>query len=221
MQVLTESAESNNVIVAGNATACVVLFQAGIVKKNQRVFWNSGCAAMGYDLPTAIGACLANNKKDTICIAGDGSIQMNIQELQTIVYNKLPIKIFLLNNNGYVSIKQTQESFFGLPYIGCDPRSGVSFPSFTKIAKAYGLKVERIKGHNGMVNKIKRVFRFNGPVLCEVILEPNYKFQPRVSSKKLDDGRIISKPLEDMFPFLSRDEFKSNMLISSLKESSL
>jgi len=221
MQKLTELIKKDNILVAGNASACVVLFQAGIVKENQRAFWNSGCASMGYELPAAIGACLANNKKDTICIAGDGSIQMNIQELQTIVYNKLPIKVFLLNNNGYVSMKQTQESFFGLPYVGCDPGSGVSFPSFTKIAKAYGLKVESIKGHNGMVDKIKGVLRFKGPVLCEVILEPNYKFQPRVSSKKLDDGRIISKPLEDMFPFLSRDEFRTNMLIPSLKEASL
>ncbi len=218
IQKLTELAKQDNVLVAGNASACVVLFQAGVVKENQRVFWNSGCASMGYDLPAAIGACLANNKKNTICVTGDGSIQMNIQELQTIVFNKLPIKIFLLNNNGYVSIKQTQESFFGLPYVGCDPGSGVSFPSFTKIAKAYGLKVQSIKGHNGIVYKIKDVLKFNGPVLCEVILEPKYKFQPRVSSKKLDDGRIISKPLEDMFPFLSRDEFNSNMLIPTIKE---
>ena len=218
IQKLTELIKQCNVLVAGNASACVILFQAGIVKKNQRVFWNSGCAAMGYDLPAAIGACLANNKKNTICVTGDGSIQMNIQELQTIVHNKLPIKVFLLNNDGYVSIKQTQESFFGLPHIGCDPGSGVSFPSFAKIAKAYGLKVESIKGNNGMIDKIKKVLRFNGPVLCEVVLEPGYKFQPRVSSRKLDGGRIISKPLEDMFPFLSRDEFMDNMLVPVLPE---
>ena len=220
IQKLTELIKENNVLIAGNASACVVLFQVGIVKENQRAFWNSGCASMGYDLPASIGACFANNKKNTICVTGDGSIQMNIQELQTIVYNKLPIKIFLLNNNGYVSIKQTQESFFGLPYVGCDPGSGVSFPSFTKIAKAYGLKVENIKRHKGMIDKIKNVLKCSGPVLCEVVLEPKYKFQPRVSSKKLTDGRIISKPLEDMFPFLSRDEFRSNMLIPSLKEAS-
>lgn len=212
IQKLTQLSSAGDVMIAANASACVVLFQAGVVKKNQRIFWNSGCAAMGYDLPAAIGACLANNKRNTICIAGDGSIQMNIQELQTIVYNKLPIKVFLLNNNGYVSIKQTQESFFGLPYVGCDSGSGVSFPSFAKIAKAYGLKAESIKGHRDMVDKIKRILKFNGPVLCEIILEPNYKFQPRVSSKRLDDGRIISKPLEDMAPFLSREELKANIL---------
>jgi len=217
IQRLTRLVKADNVLVAGNASACVVLFQAGIVKENQRIFWNSGCASMGYDLPASIGASVANNRKNTICITGDGSIQMNIQELQTIVYNKLPIKIFLLNNNGYVSIKQTQESFFGLPYVGCDPKSGVGFPSFTKVAQAYGLKVLRIMGHNTLDDTIARVLKFNGPVLCEVILEQDYKFQPRVSSEKFDDGRIISKPLEDMFPFLTREEFKENMLIPPLR----
>lgn len=218
MQKLTELTRENDVVVAGNASACVVLFQAGIVKDNQRIFWNSGCASMGYDLPAAIGACLANNRKNTICITGDGSIQMNIQELQTIVHNRLPIKIFVLNNNGYVSIKQTQENFFGLPYIGCDKNSGVSFPSFAKVAKAYGIKTEKIIRHKGMDGKINNILKFKGPVLCDVMLKPNYKFTPRLSSKKLDDGRIISKPLEDMFPFLNRNEFTANMLIPTLPE---
>ncbi|MGA2775493.1 MAG: thiamine pyrophosphate-binding protein [Candidatus Omnitrophota bacterium] len=213
MQKFTELVDAHNVIVAGNASASVILFQAGAVKKNQRVLWNSGCASMGYDLPAAIGACLANNKKNTICITGDGSIQMNLQELQTMVHHQLPIKIFVLNNKGYISIKQTQENFFALPYVGCDKASGVSFPNFTKIAKAYGLKRERIIGHKGLRGKINNVFRYKGPVLCDVLLESNYKFIPRSSSEKLDDGRIISKPLEDMFPFLDRDEFRENMLI--------
>ena len=218
IQKLTEIVSHDDVVVAGNASACVVLFQAGIVKDNQRIFWNSGCASMGYDLPAAIGACLANNRKSTICIAGDGSIQMNIQELQTVVHNKLPVKIFVLNNNGYVSIKQTQENFFGLPYIGCNKNSGVSFPSFTKIAKVYGIKTEKIIDHKGMSGKINSVLGFKGPVLCDVILKQNYKFTPRLSSKKLDDGRIISKPLEDMAPFLSRNELAANMLIPILPE---
>jgi acetolactate synthase-1/2/3 large subunit len=173
---------------------------------------------MGYDLPAAIGACFANNKKNTICLAGDGSIQMNIQELQTIIHNKLPIKIFLLNNGGYVSIKQTQDNFFGRPYVGCDASSGVSFPAFTKVAKAYGLKAVTIKRHKGMKDKIKNMLKANGPVLCDVVLEHDYKFSPRLSSRKEKDGRMVSSPLEDMFPFLSREEFKSNMLIKPLGE---
>jgi acetolactate synthase-1/2/3 large subunit len=205
--------KADNVIVAGNASACVVLFQAGLVNNQGRVFWNSGCASMGYDLPASIGACLANKNKNTICIAGDGSIQMNIQELQTIIHNKLPIKIFVLNNKGYISIKQTQSNFFGLPYVGCDKDSGISFPSFCKLGKAYGLKVECIANHKGIREKINKVLKFKGPVLCEVSLESDYQFSPRLSSKKLSDGRIISKPLEDMSPLLDRNEFKGNMLL--------
>ena len=211
-------ASGSNTIVAGNATACVVLFQAGIVRKNARAFWNSGCASMGYDLPASIGACLAANKSNTICLAGDGSFQMNIQELQTVVYNKLPIKIFVLNNGGYSSIKQTQKNFFGLPYIGCDKGSGVSFPSFTKVAKAYGIKSSRLASHKGMVEKIRRIIGSKQAFLCEVMLEEDYKFVPRLSSEKKDDGRIISKPLEDMFPFLGKDEFNANMIIPSLRQ---
>jgi len=218
VEQLTMAVKKDDVVVAGNASACVVLFQAGVVKEAQRIFWNSGCASMGYDLPAAIGACLANGRKNTVCLTGDGSIQMNIQELQTIVHNKLPIKIFVLNNGGYVSIRQTQENFFGLPYIGCDAASGVSFPSFTKVAKAYGLKVESIKAHREMGKKIQKVLKANGPVLCEVILERGYKFSPRLSSRKEKDGRLVSSPLEDMFPFLSREELKSNMLIKPLGE---
>ncbi len=218
MQVLTKLADSDNIIVAGNATACVVLFQAGIVKKNQRFIWNSGCASMGYDLPASIGACIANNRKSTICVAGDGSFQMNIQELQTLIHNKLPIKIFLLNNGGYNSIKQTQSNFFGLPYVGCDKSSGVSFPSFIEVARAYGIKTEKIISHKGMAAKISKVIKSKQAFLCEIKLEPDYKFSPRLSSKKMNDGRIISKPLEDMFPFLNRNEFMSNMLVSVLPE---
>lgn len=218
IQILTELVDPGNVIVAGNASACVLLFQAGVIKKNQRIFWNSGCASMGYDLPAALGACLANHNKDTICITGDGSIQMNLQELQTIVHHRLPIKIFVLNNKGYISIKQTQESFFGLPYVGCDKASGVSFPDFVKIAKVYGLETERITGHKDLAGKINHVFKYRGPILCDVLLESNYKFSPRLSSEKLGDGRIISKPLEDMFPFLDRIELKENMLVSEGEE---
>jgi acetolactate synthase I/II/III large subunit len=212
MQTFTAAVRPGSVMVTANASACVILFQAGVVKRDQRIFWNSGCAAMGYELPAAIGACLANGKRDTICIAGDGSIQMNIQELQTISYNKLPIKIFLLNNQGYISIKQTQKNFFGLPYVGCDIKSGVSFPDFIKVARAYGIKTLKITGHKHMAVRIKEALKLEGPVLCDVRLEPDYKFSPRLSSRKIDDGRIISPSLEDMAPFLSRQELQDNML---------
>lgn len=213
IDLFTKLTKPQSIIVAGNASACVLLFQAGIIKNSQRVFWNSGCASMGYDLPAAVGACLANNEKGVICVTGDGSMQMNLQELQTISHYKLPIKVFVLNNQGYISIKQTQKNFFGLPYIGCDMSSGVSFPDFIKIAKAYSFSYSRISSHKNLADKIKKTLNTKGPVLCEVLLEDDYKFSPRLSSERLKDGRIISKPLEDLYPFLDRREFMDNMLV--------
>ncbi|MDX2083713.1 MAG: thiamine pyrophosphate-binding protein [Rickettsiales bacterium] len=212
IQVLTNLTKENSVTVAANGTACVALFQAGIVKKNQRIFWNSGNASMGYDLPAAIGACFANNKKDVICIAGDGSIMMNLQELQTIKHYNLPIKIFVLNNDGYSSIRQTQRNFFGEKLVACSSKSGVSTPSFIKLAEAFGIKSVTIKNSNELESKTAQVLSEKGLIICEVMLTRDYIFQPKLSSEKLPDGRIISKPLEDMFPFLDREEFELNMI---------
>ncbi len=210
IKALTEEANSNSTIVAGNGSACVVTFQAGIVKDNQRIFWNSGCAAMGYDLPAAIGACFSRKGKEVICVAGDGSLQMNIQELQTVVHHKLPLKIFVMNNHGYLSIIQTQDSFFKGNRVGCDRKSGVSFPEFTKVAEAYGLKTFRICDHNNIKGKIREILNSKGPVLCDVNLTSDYIFSPKLSSKRMPDGRMVSRPLQDMFPFLSQDELKQN-----------
>ncbi len=135
---LTRDLPNDAIVVCGNGTACVAMFQAGIVKKGQRIFWNSGCASMGYDLPASIGACVASGKP-VICITGDGSIMMNLQELQTIVHYKLPIKIYVLNNNGYRSLEQTQTNYFKGDFIGCNPQSGVSFPDFNKLAEVFGV----------------------------------------------------------------------------------
>lgn len=213
IDTLSRALGKDAVVVSGNGTACVTLYQAGIVKKGQRIFWNSGCAAMGYDLPAAIGACLGMGKKPVICLAGDGSLQMNIQELQTMAYQKLPIKLFILNNYGYLSIRQTQDSFFGGKHFACDPDTGVSFPDIIKVAKAYGLTTDRILHHSGMKKKVEKVLRSKGPVVCEVMLSTKQKFMPRVSSKKMNDGKIISMPLENMYPFLSSEKLRENMII--------
>lgn len=212
IKVLTESLESDAVVVAGNGTACVSLFQAGIVKKGQRYFWNSGCASMGYDLPAAIGACLANGEKEVICLAGDGSLQMNIQELQTVAHHRLPIKIFVLNNEGYISIRQTQDSHFGGHLVACDRGSGVSFPDTNKIAAAYGIPSTIIKGSDSLPSEIRYALNYPGPVICDVKLDPNCKFSPKAASERRPDGTMVSKPLEDMYPFLPRDEFASNII---------
>jgi acetolactate synthase-1/2/3 large subunit len=219
IDALTKEMKNNATIVAGNGTACVALYQAGTVKKGQRIFWNSGCASMGYDLPAAIGACVAHNKKRTVvCLAGDGSLQMNVQELQTVAFNKLPIKLFVLSNDGYVSIRQTQENFFQGRFVGCDSSSGVSFPEMRKIAKAYKIRYERIESHADIKGKVRKIMSYAGPVICEVVLDPCQKFIPKVASDKKPDGRMVSKPLEDMFPFLEREEFLRNMIIKPIVE---
>jgi len=218
IEKLTQLLPSNIVTVAGNGSACVVLFHAGVVKENQKYIWNSGCAAMGYDLSAAIGAAVGNPGKQIMCIAGDGSLMMNIQELATVKHLNLPIKIFVLNNGGYISIKQTQESFFKNNFVGCCPKSGVGIPDFISVAKSFGLKTISISLNNEIEVKIKKIFKENEPVLCEVNLNKEYKFIPKTSSEKKPDGRIISKPLEDLYPFLPRNEFEENMIIKPLEE---
>ncbi len=209
---LTQLFKEKEVIVGGNGTAFLLPFQVGEVKKGQRYIWNSGNASMGYDLPAAIGACLANGEKSTICLAGDGSIMMNLQELQTVLNYNLPIKIFLLNNDGYISIQQTQNAFFAGHMTACTRSSGVILPDFTKLAKTLGFKTLKINSLKNIDQKVKEVLDDKGPVFCEVMLSPGYIFCPKLSAKKLPDGTMVSPSLEDLFPFLERKEFESNTL---------
>jgi acetolactate synthase-1/2/3 large subunit len=213
IDALTQVLSEDSRVVAGNGTACVCLFQAGKVKANQRMFWNSGCASMGYDLPAAIGACVGSGLKPVVCLAGDGSLQMNLQEIQTLVHYRLPVKLFVLNNNGYVSIRQTQDNFFEGRYVARGPESGVSFPDIIRVAGAYGLPAYRIDTHDNIRHQINTVLQEPGPVVCEVMLDPKQNFAPRVSSEKKPDGTMVSKPLEDLYPFLPRAEFYGNMIV--------
>lgn len=170
---------------------------------------------MGYDLPAAIGVAVARNAR-TICIAGDGSLQMNVQELQTIVGYQLPVKIFVLNNGGYLSIRQTQTGFFQGRKIGESPESGVTFPKMAKIAAAYGIPsftIEKVAD----LDLIRRELENEGPTLFDVILDPAQEFEPRLRSRILPDGQILTPNLEDMYPFLSPDELSANMLTSKDK----
>jgi acetolactate synthase-1/2/3 large subunit len=207
---LQEKLTSNDVIVCGNATACIVTFQTSQVKKGQQLFSNSGSASMGYDLPAAIGAAVGAPNKRIICIAGDGSIQMNIQELQTVAYNHYNIKIFVLDNGGYLSIKSTQNSFFGLN-IGIGSENGISFPDFEKIGNAYGIPSFTISDFD-FDDQLKNILAMEGPVLCNVVLDQDQLFEPKLSSKQLPDGKMVSAKLEDMFPFLDKEELESNMI---------
>lgn len=211
MERLSEGLAPGATVVAGNGTACVAYFQAAVVKERQRVIWNSGCASMGYDLPAAIGAALGTGAA-TWCLAGDGSLQMNLQELATVAARGLPVKLVLLDNGGYASIRQTQDAFFGDRF-GCTTDTGLRFPSPEKLAEAYGLPYVRTSTLADVAGDRRRVEALPGPVLWHVELTLDYAFEPKVSSEKLPDGRMVSKPLEDMAPFLSREEFARNMLV--------
>jgi len=206
------------VYVFGNGTACVSSYQSLRLYKNQKVVVNSGCASMGYDLPAAIGACFANGKGNTICVTGEGSLQMNIQELQTIIHHRLPIKIFVLNNAGYISIRNTQNNFFKGHKVGSDKDSGVSFPDIVKLAEVYGFEACRIENQLNLKRELEKILSKPGAVVCEIMLSPTEKMEPKLSSEIKPDGKMISKPLEDMFPFLPREEFYKNMIIKPVDE---
>ena len=211
--------DKDDVVVTGDATACVVTFQTAQIKQGQRLFSNSGCASMGYDLPAAIGAWYANTKaKRIICFAGDGSVMMNLQELQTIVGEKIPMKIFLTNNSGYHSIRQTQQNYFPDNVVGCGPESGVTFPDFLKLGEVLGFGVRRTSSHDDMEQAIKDTLSSPGPQICEVMIDKSQQFAPKLASRRLDDGRMVTSPLEDMAPFLSREELAANMLIPLVKD---
>lgn len=189
-------------VVTGNGTAFTCTLQAMKIKDGMRVFCNQGCASMGYDLPAAIGACIGSGRKEVILITGDGSFMMNLQELQTIIGYDLPIKIFLLENSGYLAIRITQTSFFDKRFVGESPRSGITFPDLEKVSSAFGIKYFKISEDKNIDEQISKVFLFDGPILCEIKMDPNQTLFPKVVSMKTPEGKMISKPMEDMFPFL-------------------
>ncbi len=208
MDRLFHQLKEGDVTVTGNGSACVIGFQTAEIKKNQRLFTNSGCAAMGYGFPAALGACVARKGERVICIDGDGSFQMNIQELQTVVYNQLNIKIVILNNNGYHSIRQTQTNLFKNELIGVCDGNGISFPDMEKIAYAYGIPYVKIDQLENVDAKLKSALEKNGPVMIEAVVDVQQNFAPKLSSKVQPDGTIVSPPIDDMFPFLPREEYE-------------
>ena len=212
---------ADDIVVTGNAAACIVSFQTARLKHGQRLFSNSGSASMGYDLPAAIGAYhgavdARGAQRRVVCLAGDGSLMLNMQELQTLVTNGIPVKVVVLNNGGYLSIRTSQSNFFKRR-AGESASSGIGFPDFGKLAAAFGLAAVRIDGHD-FGEPLQAALDAPGPMLIEVMLDPEQGFEPRLSSRQLDDGRIASPRLEDMFPFLSREELQDNLVESATKE---
>ena len=210
LDVLSENLAAGDAVICGNGAACVQVFQTIKLKKGGRIFTNSGSAEMGFALPASLGAAVSGSGKRIITVDGDGSFMMNMQELQTIVHNELDIKIIILNNNGYHSIRQTQRNLFkGREHVGIDPGSGVSFPDLKKIAGAFGLSYERIDSINTADQKLKKAFAKKGAVIIEAVLDETQDFEPKTASKMLPDGTMESAPLDDMYPFLPKDEYEA------------
>ena len=216
---ISRRGEEDQITVVGNGSACVVGGHAYEMKKGQRFISNSAIASMGYDLPAAIGAWVADHTKDIILVTGDGSIQMNLQELQTIVHHHMGIKIFLINNGGYHSIRQTQKNFFGEPLIGIGVDSGdLSFPDMEKLAGAYGYPYIKAEHNSELAKAVEQTLAVEGPVICEIFVSMDQNFEPKSSAKRLPDGTLVSPPLEDLAPFLPEEEMDRNMIIPRIRE---
>ena len=215
IKYLSSSLPEGSLTVVSNGSACVVGSHNYVIQKDGRFIINSAIASMGYGLPAAIGACIADGRRTTICIEGDGSIMMNLQELQTVLTNRLPVKIFLINNQGYHSIRQTQNNLFGAhTKVGIGPEShDLSFPSYEKLAKAFGYPYFSAHSNAQMKEAVDGALAAEGPVFCEIFVSTEQIFEPKSATKRLEDGTLVSPPLEDLAPFLNREELESNMLI--------
>jgi acetolactate synthase-1/2/3 large subunit len=216
---ISHSMKDGDIIVPGSSGMCgEIPMQVFKFKKGQRSLNSPGIGSMGFGVPSALGACVASGKKRVICTNGDGGFQLNIQELETIRRLNLPVKFFVLNNDGYASIKTTQRNYFGGFYVGSNCTSGVTLPNTIKIAKAYGFKAFYLDKTSSIKKEVKKIINSKGPAICEVMIDPMEAVAPKVSSAVGVDGKMFSKPLEDLYPFLPRPEFLKNMIIKPLKE---
>ena len=209
--ILSDVMNADDILVTDQGATFYSFTPAFKVKENQLAYTNGGFSPMGYGLPASIGSCFAKDGNRVFSVNGDGGLQMNIQELQTVIHNKLNMKIFVFNNDGYLSIKHTQDTFFNGHFVGSDPKSGVSCPDTIKIAKAYGFKHFRIKNNKDVKKTLLKITKTKGPVLTEVMIDPMQAFLPKVTSKRLEDGTMISSSLENMAPFLPEKELEEVM----------
>lgn len=217
---LSSRLPENSLTASSNGACCVVGNQAYVIQKGSRLTNNSAVASMGYGLPAAIGTCIGGGRRNTICLEGDGSIMMNLQELQTVITNKLPIKIFVVNNQGYHSIRITQTNLFSQhTKVGIGVESGdLSFPEFEKLAKAFGYTYYSARSNAEMKNVVDEVLEKDGPIFCEIFTDTKQVWEPKSSTKRLEDGTLVSPPLEDLAPFLPREELKKIMFIPMIEE---
>lgn len=217
-EMLCESLQGDDMIIPGSSGASIDTFWVSArLKRGQRAVATGGLGSMGYGLPAAIGGCLGGNRRRTISVDGDGGFVMNIQELEVARRLQLPIKYFVLNNNGYASIRASQSGYFK-ETIGCDPVSGLTLPDIGALAEAFGLPVLRVSDPSQLQDVINQALEMPGPVVCEVMVQPDQAIGPRITSRIGQNGVMVSSPLEDLFPFLDRDELAANMLIPMVSE---
>jgi len=223
-EAIAAETTAEDVIVSGSSGSAIEIFIFAFPNRTgQRVYHTAGLGAMGYGLPGAIGDSIGSNPRGeprrTVCVDGDGGFQFNIQELETVSRLRLPIKFFVLNNDGYASIRASQINFFGSPQIGCDAANGLTVPDLCKVAAAFGLSTARIETQANLREQVRQVLDAPGPVVCDVMVIPDEVRGPRLSSKQMPDGSMVSMPLEDLWPFLDREEFRSNMIVAPLEGS--
>lgn len=219
VRYLSSRLPENSLTAVSNGACCVVGNQAYVIQKGSRMANNSAIASMGYGLPAAIGTCIGGGRRTTICLEGDGSIMMNLQELQTILTNRLPIKIFLINNQGYHSIRITQTNLFHKNFVGIGPESqDLSFPDYEKLSKAFGHPYYSAHSNEEMKTVVDEVLKTDGPVFCEIFTDTEQVWEPKSSTKRLEDGTLVSPPLEDLAPFLPREELEKQMFIPMVEE---
>jgi acetolactate synthase-1/2/3 large subunit len=218
-EVIGCETNASDVLISGSSGAGIEIFLLACpTRSGQRIFHTAGLGAMGYGIPSSIGACLARGRQRTVCVDGDGGFQFNIQELETVTRLELPIKFFVLNNNGYASIRASQANYFGRASIGCDAATGLTVPDVSRVAAAYGLPTAVIQDQSDLTSQVRRVLGTPGPLVCDVHVIPDEVRAPRLSSMQRPDGSFVSKPLEDLWPFLDREEFLSNMIVPPVAE---
>lgn len=219
---LSKHLKENSIIISGSSGACSeVTFQSIKIKKGTRIYNSQGLGSMGFAIPASIGGCLASNKKEVICIDGDGGFFMNIQELELVKRYKLPIKYFVLNNNGYGSIKTTQKNHFDSKYVASDPSSGLTLPNIKQQAKAYKIKYFKIKNNKDLIFNLKHILSYDNAFICEVMIDENHTTAPKASVYKDKNGVFSTRPMEDLAPFLSREEFLENLFIKPIEHETI
>ena len=217
-EALSDACGAQDVILPGSSGFASEIFLVAFrTKAGQRNFHNRGTGAMGFGIPAAVGACLASGRRRTIAVDGDGGFQLNIQELATVARLGLPIKFFVVNNDGFASIRASQKGYFGR-LVGADPSSGMTLPDVTRVAEAYGIPARRIDRPAEMADHVRQILEEPGPAVCDVIVAPDEPRVPRLASTQRPDGTMVSRPLEDLFPFLPRDEFRANMLVPPIED---